>query len=55
MSIPYPLDTLQIKLESSEHEMEEVVVQSTRTSRTIANVPTRVETISLEEIDERAT
>src|SRR5678809_1634068 len=33
--------------------MEEVVVQSTRTSRTIANVPTRVETIALEEIDEK--
>ena len=33
--------------------MEEVIVQSTRTSRTIANVPTRVETIELEEIDEK--
>ena len=33
--------------------MEEVVVQSTRTSRTIANVPTRVETIDFEEIDEK--
>jgi outer membrane receptor for ferrienterochelin and colicins len=53
ISIPYPLDTLEIELESGEHEMEEVVVQSTRTSRTIANVPTRVETISLEEIDEK--
>lgn len=53
IAIPYPSDTLQIALESSEDELEEVVVQSTRTSRTIANVPTRVETIALEEIDEK--
>ena len=40
--------------ESEEEDMEEVIVQSTRTSRTIANVPTRVEAISLEEIDEKS-
>ena len=32
---------------------EEVIVRSTRTSRSIKNVPTRVETIELEEIDEK--
>lgn len=53
ITIPYPSDTLEIELESSDEELEEVVVQSTRTSRTIANVPTRVETIELEEIDEK--
>lgn len=53
ITIPYTSDTLEIELESREHEMAEVVVQSTRTSRTIANVPTRVETIELEEIDEK--
>jgi outer membrane receptor for ferrienterochelin and colicins len=53
ITIPYASDTLEIELESSEEELEEVVVQSTRTSRTIANVPTRVETIELEEIDEK--
>lgn len=53
ITIPYTADSLEIELESSEHEMEEVVVQSTRTSRTITNVPTRVETIELEEIDEK--
>lgn len=53
ITIPYNADTLEIELESTEHEMEEVVVQSTRTSRTIANVPTRVETIEFEEIDEK--
>ena len=40
--------------EAAEEEEEEVIVQSTRTSRTIANVPTRVETIELEEIDEKS-
>lgn len=54
ISIPYSSDTLEIELESIGHEMEEVIVQSTRTSRTIANVPTRVETIELEEIDEKS-
>lgn len=53
ITIPYTSDTLPIELEGAEHEMDEVVVQSTRTSRTIANVPTRVETIELEEIDEK--
>lgn len=54
LTIPYTSDTLEIELESSEHELDEVIVQSTRTSRTIANVPTRVETIELEEIDEKS-
>lgn len=53
ISIPYTSDTLEIELESEEEELEEIIVQSTRTSRTIANVPTRVETIELEEIDEK--
>lgn len=47
-------DTILIELESEEEEEEEVIVQSTRTSRNIRNVPTRVETISLEEIDEKS-
>lgn len=38
----------------NESEIEEVILKSTRTSRTIANTPTRVETIELEEIDEKA-
>ena len=37
-----------------EEELEEVIVQSTRTSRTIKNTPTRVETIEAEEIDEKS-
>lgn len=54
ITIPYKSDTLEIELERSDDELEEVVVQSTRTSRTIANVPTRVETIEFEEIDEKS-
>lgn len=46
--------TIVISLEVSEEELEEVVLQSTRTSRTIANTPTRVETIDGEELDEKA-
>ena len=53
IDIPYNMDTLIVELEHDDHEMDEVIVQSTRTSRTIANVPTRVETIEFEEIDEK--
>jgi len=53
ISIPYPSDTLRVNLQEMENELEEIIIQSTRTSRTIANVPTRIETIELEEIDEK--
>lgn len=53
LAIPYNGDTLVIELKSEEHELDEIIVQSTRTSRSIANVPTRIETIALEEIDEK--
>jgi len=49
-------DSLQneiIYFEKGEDELNEVVVQSTRTSRTIKNTPTRVETIDGEELDEK--
>jgi len=51
--IPHHSDTLEIILNSVHHEIDEVIVKSTRTSRTIANVPTRIETIAFEEIDEK--
>jgi len=53
ITIPFEKDSLLIEMKINDEEMEEVIVQSTRTSRTIANVPTRVETIELEEIDEK--
>ncbi len=38
----------------NEEELDEVIVQSTRTSRTIKNTPTRIESIDAEELDEKA-
>ncbi len=53
--IPQPTDDfLEILLKESEEQEEEVIVSATRTSRTIANTPTRVEVISGEELDEKA-
>jgi len=43
-----------IKKEKETEELEEVRVQSTRTSRTIRNTPTRIETIDAEELDEKS-
>ncbi len=50
------IDTSQLSLiylEATHEELEQVIVSSTRTSRTIATTPTRIETIDLEEIDEK--
>jgi len=41
-------------LEPEEEEEDEVVIQSTRSSRSIRNIPTRVEFIAGEELDEKA-
>ena len=45
---------LDCALEPSEEEEEEVVILSTRSSRTITDIPTRVEFIAGEELDEKA-
>ena len=42
-----------VYLETEEEEEEEVIVISTRSSRTISDIPTRVETISGEELTEK--
>jgi outer membrane receptor for ferrienterochelin and colicins len=39
--------------ENDAEELEEITVQSTRTSRTIQNTPTRIETIDAEELEEK--
>lgn len=44
---------VKITLEEIEEEEEEIIVKSTRSSRTIKNLPTRVETIDGEEVDEK--
>lgn len=41
-------------LKDQEEELDEVIVQSTRTSRTIKNTPTRIESIDAEELEEKA-
>lgn len=43
-----------VALNTNEEALEEVVISSTRTGRTLKNTPTRVETIDLEEIDEKS-
>jgi outer membrane receptor for ferrienterochelin and colicins len=57
LQVPQPNDTiievLLMEEEEHEEEEEEVVVRATRISRTIANIPTRVEVISGEELVEK--
>lgn len=52
----FPTDTsihIVITLNNEDEELQEVVIQSTRTSRTFKNTPTRIETIDAEELDEK--
>ncbi|OYX23813.1 MAG: TonB-dependent receptor [Flavobacteriales bacterium 32-35-8] len=42
-------------LEPNENELEEVVLQTSRTSRTVRKIPTRIEFINSEELEEKAT
>jgi iron complex outermembrane receptor protein len=55
--LTFPLDnpsaTLTFKLHHEHDEMEEVVVSSTRSSRTIDDIPTRIEVIAGEELAEK--
>ncbi|RZJ38328.1 MAG: hypothetical protein EOO18_03645 [Chryseobacterium sp.] len=44
----------EILLYAEDEELEEVLVSATRSSRTIARIPTRVEVISGEELDEKS-
>ncbi|WP_119079497.1 TonB-dependent receptor [Chitinophaga alhagiae] len=50
---PRGTDTLTIMLEEESEEIEEVVITSTRSTRTIQNIPTRVEFIAGEELEEK--
>jgi outer membrane receptor for ferrienterochelin and colicins len=43
-----------IKKDKETEELEEVLIQSTRTTRTIRNTPTRIETIDAEELEEKS-
>ncbi len=53
----FPLQSneyISIKIIPQHTELEEIFVETTRSSRTIENVPTRVEAIELEEIEEKS-
>jgi len=55
-TVTFPLllqQPAQVLLTPDEEELEAVVVTATRSSRTISNIPTRVEVISGEELDEK--
>lgn len=54
ITLPLEKDILTIALHENHGEMGEVVVQSTRSSRTIAAIPTRIEIIGGEELEEKA-
>lgn len=54
--LEFPLKTnqvLEILLNEEEEELEEVVINSTRSTRTIQNIPTRIELIGGEELEEK--
>lgn len=53
-AIPFTKDFLEINLKKEAEEMEEIVINSTRGNRTINNIPTRVEYIAGEELEEKA-
>ncbi|MCW3465149.1 TonB-dependent receptor [Chitinophaga nivalis] len=52
-SFPLTTDTVTIYLEHAGEEMEEVVISSTRSNRSIQDIPTRVEFIAGEELEEK--
>jgi len=55
-TVTFPLtseEVIEILLQSEAEELEEVIVTSTRTSRSIENIPTRIEAISGEELEEK--
>lgn len=53
LDYPRPDDTVTILLEPAGEEMDQVVI-STRNSRSLRNIPTRVEIINSEELEEKA-
>lgn len=57
LTLNFPADndkTIEVEMEESTEELEEVVVSTTRSSRTIQDIPTRIEAITSEELGEKA-
>jgi iron complex outermembrane receptor protein len=53
LDLPVKEELLKVYLEPAENENETIVVKATRSSRTIVNIPTRIEIINGEELDEK--
>ena len=54
ITVPMKVDQITIEMETWHEEEEEVVIQSTRNTRSIQDIPTRVEFVAGEELDEKA-
>jgi len=54
VEIPMSVEVLTIEMKAEHEEEEEIVIQSTRSTRTISDIPTRVEFVAGEELDEKA-
>src|SRR6185503_5672003 len=54
LKIPMPDSVLIVELTPFDEEEEEIVIQSTRSTRTIRDIPTRIEFVAGEELDEKA-
>jgi iron complex outermembrane receptor protein len=54
-SFPVADTIYEIDLEAKEQELEEVTVQTTRSNRTIKDIPTRIEVLAADELDEKGT
>lgn len=57
ISLTFPQDNnriIDVELEKGGEELEEVVISTTRSSRTIIDIPTRIEVITGEELGEKA-
>lgn len=53
--LPFPNRVTEIELQPQAGELAEVTVQSTRISQNLGDVPTRIEALPLEELDEKTT
>ncbi|HMK26673.1 MAG TPA: TonB-dependent receptor [Chitinophagaceae bacterium] len=54
VTIPFAGEFFEIGMTPEDKEEEEVIIQSTRSTRTISDIPTRVEFVAGEELDEKA-
>jgi outer membrane receptor for ferrienterochelin and colicin len=53
-AVPMITELITIEMKAEHEEEEEIVIESTRSSRTISDIPTRVEFVAGEELDEKA-